>query len=463
MSRFFLFFFVILLVMAGAALSWWAFSLPGEVTFPVGQEIVAVRSGVAAIFVALLGALIALVWWLGWRNYTVLYAILGLSCAVLTVVAMVHFKRFEGPVRQRAGLVVRQRYGLYYALTFMSGARRQLFFAFGGFLLVKKFGYSVADMAMLMLVTSSSNTFFAPRLGRLVQSWGERNTIMLENSVLICVFIGYAMTSNAHLAAALFIIDGIFFTLILAQNERLARRFSELGGRDVRAVGNLKIDAPPPPVDEAGRARLEAAIGDRPLLVAASTHEGEEAILAEAHRMLAREFDGLVTLIAPRHPERGTGLAEDLKSRGFSVAQRSAGALPDQRTEIYIADTIGELGTFYAMSPVAFVGGSLVDRGGQNPIEAVRHGAAVITGPSWRNFADEYTALLKRSGAIEVRDAAAIADAIRRLARDAGELERMRAGAQAALAALSGALGLTVEALLSVLPAPADEGLRRAS
>ncbi len=137
--------------------------------------------------------------------------------------------------------------------------------------------------------------------------------------------------------------------------------------------------------------------------------------------------------------------------------QRSAGALPDARTEIYIADTIGELGTFYAMSPVAFVGGSLVDRGGQNPIEAVRHGAAVITGPNWRNFADEYTALIKRSGAIEVRTASDIADAIRRLARNADELDRMRAGAKSALAALSGALALTVDALSSVLASPGGE------
>jgi predicted MFS family arabinose efflux permease len=174
-----------------------------------------ISAGAAAQFVAY--GSIALVWWLGWRNYTAIYAILGLACAGLTVVAMLYFKRFQGPVRQRPGLVFRKRYGLYYALTFMSGARRQLFMAFGGFLLVKKFGYSVADIAVLMLVTSSSNTFFAPRLGRLVQKWGERSTIMLENAVLICVFIGYAMTDNAHVAAGLFIIDGIFFTLILAQ------------------------------------------------------------------------------------------------------------------------------------------------------------------------------------------------------------------------------------------------------
>ena len=174
-----------------------------------------VSAGAMAQFIAYGG--LAIAWWAGWHNYMALYMLLGLACAILTIGAFVYFGRFEGTVPQRKKIVIRQRYWLYYALTFMSGARRQLFMAFGGFLLVKKFGYSVGDMAMLMLVTSASNTFFAPRLGRLVSVWGERNTITLENCVLICVFIGYAMTSSAALAAALFIIDGIFFTLILAQ------------------------------------------------------------------------------------------------------------------------------------------------------------------------------------------------------------------------------------------------------
>jgi hypothetical protein len=99
----------------------------------------------------------------------------------------------------------------------MTGARRQLFVAFGGFLLVKKFGYSVADMATLMLVTTAANTFLAPRLGRLVMLVGERRTIMLENVVLIVVFAGYATTASALVAGALFVIDGVFFTLTLAQ------------------------------------------------------------------------------------------------------------------------------------------------------------------------------------------------------------------------------------------------------
>ena len=102
-------------------------------------------------------------------------------------------------------------------MTFMSGARRQLFFAFGGFLLVKKFGFSVFDTALLMLITSLANTFLAPRLGHLVKIYGERRSICFENAVLIAVFAGYALTDDWRVAAALYVVDGIFFTLILAQ------------------------------------------------------------------------------------------------------------------------------------------------------------------------------------------------------------------------------------------------------
>ena len=136
---------------------------------------------------------------------------------VLSVAAFAVFGRYEGPVPQKKSIVVRGRYWLYYMLTFMTGARRQLFIAFGGFLLVKRFGYSVADMATLMLVTTAANVALAPRLGRLVMRVGERRTIMLENVVLIVVFAGYATTGSALVAGALFVIDGVFFTLTLAQ------------------------------------------------------------------------------------------------------------------------------------------------------------------------------------------------------------------------------------------------------
>jgi predicted MFS family arabinose efflux permease len=172
-------------------------------------------AGAAAQFVAYGG--LALAWWAGWRSYQGLFLVVGLASMALTAAAMVCFGRFEGTVRQRRTIVLRRRYWLFYLLQFMTGARRQLFLAFGGFLLVKKFGYSVADMAALMLITTAANTALAPRLGRLVMEIGERRTIMIENIVLIAVFAGYATTASAFLAGALFVLDGVFFTLTLAQ------------------------------------------------------------------------------------------------------------------------------------------------------------------------------------------------------------------------------------------------------
>jgi 3-deoxy-D-manno-octulosonic-acid transferase len=251
------------------------------------------------------------------------------------------------------------------------------------------------------------------------------------------------------------------FSLVLTQNDVLAKRFRTLGATSVVAAGNLKIDTPPPPVDAAALERLKPALGGRMLLVAASTHEGEDIIVADAHRELRHSMPDLCTIIAPRHPERGAAIAELLKGRGLNVAQRSLGSLPERNSDAYIADTIGELGMLYALAPVAFIGGSLVDRGGQNPIEAVRQGAAVITGPHWHNFSDTYRALIDHGAAIVVRSAPELASAAGRLLCDQAELSRMRERAGSALSALSGALPRTVEALLQYLPA--EERLARAS
>jgi 3-deoxy-D-manno-octulosonic-acid transferase len=135
--------------------------------------------------------------------------------------------------------------------------------------------------------------------------------------------------------------------------------------------------------------------------------------------------------------------------------------MPQRSDDAYIADTIGELGMLYALAPVAFIGGSLVDRGGQNPIEAVRQGAAVITGPHWHNFSDTYRALIDHGAAIVVNSAPELASAAGRLLGDSEELSLMRDRASAALTALSGALPRTVEALLQFLPQ--QDRLARAS
>ena len=243
------------------------------------------------------------------------------------------------------------------------------------------------------------------------------------------------------------------FALVLAQSAAFADRFAGLGAPTAQSAGNLKIDAPAPPVDAGALAELEAALAGRPRFVAASTHDGEELIIAAAHRNLAACMPGFATIIAPRHPERGPDLAETLKSQGFMIALRSRGELPVPTTGIYIADTIGELGTFYAAASIAFIGGSLIDRGGQNPIEAVRHDAAVLTGPFWLNFEEAYQALLARGGAVEVRTADDISHRVKSLLADSQALAEMRANAAAALADLGGALERTLQALLPLLPA----------
>ena len=250
-------------------------------------------------------------------------------------------------------------------------------------------------------------------------------------------------------------------SVVLAQNDALGRRFQELGARNVIVAGNLKIDAPPPPVDALQLQHLRTLLAGRPLFVAASTHDPEEKIVGQAHRRIAQRIDGFCTIIAPRHPERGTAIAEELKSLGLNVVQRSTGAEPGPRTDVYIADTIGELGTFYALSPIAFIGGSLIEHGGQNPIEAVRHGAVVLTGPHCQNFRDAYKSLLRHKGAREVKTGDEVADAVIALHADPASAEAMRAGASFALDSMSGALQRTTEALLPLLPA--ETRLQRAS
>jgi len=218
------------------------------------------------------------------------------------------------------------------------------------------------------------------------------------------------------------------FALVLAQNQRLARSFSLLGARNVVVSGNLKIDSPPPPVDANALQQLRTATSGRAMLLASSTHPGEDEQIAAAHKLLKATHENLLTIIVPRHPERGPAVADMLAAQGLKAARRSQGALPDATTDVYVADTIGELGTFYALAPIALIGGSLVPHGGQNPIEAARHGCAILTGPHTHNFTDSYQALLERGGARVVSDATSLAAVADELLSDAKALGRMTVG-----------------------------------
>lgn len=241
------------------------------------------------------------------------------------------------------------------------------------------------------------------------------------------------------------------FATVLAQNSQITRAVKWLGAPNVITAGNLKIDSPPPPVNVDTLAVLRNAVGKRPLFLAASTHPGEDTLIAAAHFLIRQQVDGLLTIIIPRHPERGSGLATTLGGLDLRTQLRTHSLAPDSDTEIYVADTIGELGTFYSISPVAFIGGSLVEHGGQNPIEAVRLSSCVLTGPFTYNFRDAYSALFQKGGAVEVCSSDDIAKQVTLLLEDQQAAKRMRHGADLALQSLSGALSKTLGAIQTLL------------
>ena len=214
------------------------------------------------------------------------------------------------------------------------------------------------------------------------------------------------------------------FRLVLAQTETHAGRFRALGAREVSVPGNLKFAAPPLPADAQKLAALRAAIGPRPVWLAASIHPGEETAVAEAQGLLKRA-SGALGIVVPRHPPKGAAMAETFRGAGLAVALRSTGALPGADTAIYVADTLGELGLFYRVAHLALVGGSLIPHGGQNPIEPALFGVPVLHGPHVENFTDVIRALAHAGAALEVRDGRSIAACLEQLLPRPHELAAM--------------------------------------
>ena len=237
------------------------------------------------------------------------------------------------------------------------------------------------------------------------------------------------------------------FDICLAQSRVDAERFSALGCANVVTTGNLKLDVPAPPADAQKLERLMLATRGRPVIVAASTHPGEEEILLQAHRTLSGVFPGLLTVIVPRHPDRGPAIALTVATSGLAGALRSRGEQPVAATEVYVADTLGELGLFYRLAPIVFMGGSLVRHGGQNPIEAVKLGAAIVHGPHVFNFADVYEALDSSGGARRADDLEALVKQLGQLLADPVACNTVNAAGSRVVDELGGALERTLTAL----------------
>jgi 3-deoxy-D-manno-octulosonic-acid transferase len=235
--------------------------------------------------------------------------------------------------------------------------------------------------------------------------------------------------------------------LCLARTPADAERLSELGARHVVTTGDLKLDGPAPPADRDKLAALQRAVAGRTLIAAASTHEGEEAAMVDAHLKLRANFPNLLTVIAPRHPERGESVAELARAAGLAARLRSRGELPDATTEIYIADTVGELGLIYRLAPIVFIGGSLIKHGGQNPIEPAKLGATILHGPHVANFAEIYAALDEAHGAELIVDATKLTAGLAAMMAQPDVRAGVADAAYRTVTALGGALERTLASL----------------
>lgn len=242
--------------------------------------------------------------------------------------------------------------------------------------------------------------------------------------------------------------DALFENLshVVAQSDIDAERFQSLGARSITVSGNLKVDTAPPPSDAGELARLQAQIGNRATWAAVSTFEGEDEIVAVVHRALKRRHK-LLTIVVPRHPERADTVEAMFKSNGLKVARRSRGDDITAKTDIYIGDTIGEMGLYLSLTEVAFVGKSLKGGGGQNPLEPAMLGCAVLSGSQVDNFRETYAKLLRNGGARFIRDGEMLAKGVHYLLSNPKVRQMMAAGGQKTLNDMRGALKHTIGAL----------------
>ncbi len=243
------------------------------------------------------------------------------------------------------------------------------------------------------------------------------------------------------------------FKLFLTQNDRTAENLVSMGAHSdrVKPGTNLKAMSDPLPVDDETLGDIRDQIGERPVWIASSTHEGEEETVLAAHNELLKDRPDLLLLLIPRHPDRRDQVADIVKGSSNSIALRSQKQKISKQTQVYVADTLGETGTWYAVSPIVFLGGSLLEIGGHNPFEPAQARAAVITGPGYFNFAETFAPLVESGGAIEVNDASQLAKAVNLWLSDESALQKAQSAAKECVNTQKFALEAVVDTLVSNL------------
>ena len=252
-----------------------------------------------------------------------------------------------------------------------------------------------------------------------------------------------AWKRQSYLAEALF--ENL--SHVIAQSEVDGSRFAELGARPVTVSGNLKVDTTPPPADPAEVQQFLQMIGLRPAWAAISTHDGEEEVVGEVHKMVEVRHPGLLTILVPRHPDRAASIVSMLEAKGLRVARRSTGDKIKADTQVYLGDTIGEMGLFLRLTEVAFVGRSLTATGGQNPLEPAALGTAVLSGQNVQNFRDSYKKLIGDGNARLVKDKDMLAAGVSYLLGNDEVRKKMVDAGLAAINDMQGALSKTMATL----------------
>ncbi len=254
------------------------------------------------------------------------------------------------------------------------------------------------------------------------------------------------------------------FQLFLTQNDKAAENLRQMGAAPERVQQgtNLKAMSDPLPVDQNTVSEIKNQISDRPVWIASSTHQGEEDAVLAAHAQLLKQRPDLLLLLIPRHPERRDEVADLVKQAGLTAVFRSSNDAITNTTQIYVADTLGETGTWYAICPIVFLGGSLKEIGGHNPFEPAQAGAAVITGPGYYNFAETFAPLIETGGAVEINSAPQLAVIVDKWLSDPSALYSAQSASKSCVNTQKSALNDVVETLcdrLSLLPRdPASSG-----
>ncbi len=237
------------------------------------------------------------------------------------------------------------------------------------------------------------------------------------------------------------------FVLCLGQTEQDRERFAALGAPRCDFPGNLKYSAKPLPCDAPALEDLQQAVSGRPLWLAASTHNGEEEMAAQAHKRLCDRHARLLTIVVPRHPHRCDDIESLFGMHSLRVSRRSRGEMPGPEHDVYLADTMGELGLFYRLADIAFIGGSMASVGGHNPVEAAQLGCAILHGPDMANFRTVAADLKVADAAVEVVGVDGLASELDRLLGDDAARARLARNAARVAAQNRGALDRVMEAL----------------